>query len=276
MQQLYVAELSDNGIEVLHEVSQEELDELETSYPNFKAFHRMTELKDIVIENGMDFKEWMQKDNIEKCYFNHISTEKLVQTSNKLAFNFGTSIGTFLDIESNLLKKYRPGTEIKLKTLESSFYNDNVEYRFWIRFRNYVVHYGFPYTGLEADEANGIQIVCKRDHLLEFEKWNQVKNDIKKMDENVNLSAMVEKMNVLVYALYMNFYTYFAEEIGNATIKFGEFCKKHGTQNPVIVKAEDLRKMKGICVLPLPKKELFQALKMLKENPNVKVESIKI
>ena len=28
MQQLYVAELSDNGIEVLHEVSQEELDEL--------------------------------------------------------------------------------------------------------------------------------------------------------------------------------------------------------------------------------------------------------
>ena len=51
MQQLYVAELSDNGIEVLHEVSQEELDELETSYPNFKAFHRMTELKDIVIEN---------------------------------------------------------------------------------------------------------------------------------------------------------------------------------------------------------------------------------
>lgn len=90
MQQLYVAELSDNGIEVLHEVSQEELDELETSYPNFKAFHRMTELKDIVIENGMDFKEWMQKDNIEKCYFNHISTEKLVQTSNKLAFNFGT------------------------------------------------------------------------------------------------------------------------------------------------------------------------------------------
>ena len=65
---------------------------------------------------------------------------------------------------------------------------------------------------------------------------------------------------------------FLSEEIGNATIKFGEFCKKHGTQNPVIVKAEDLRKMKGICVLPLPKKELFQALKMLKENPNVKVE----
>lgn len=276
MQQLYVAELSDNGIEVLHEVSQEELDELKTSYPNFKAFHRMTELKDIVIENGMDFKEWMQKDNIEKCYFNHISTEKLVQTSNKLAFNFGTSIGTFLDIESNLLKKYRPGAEIKLKTLESSFYDGNIEYRFWTRFRNYVVHYALPYTGLEADGANGIQIVCKKKHLLEFEKWNQVRNDIENMDENVNLPIMVEKMNVMIDALYTHFYTYFSEEIGNATIKFGEFCKKHGTQNPVIVKAEDLQKMKGICVLPLPKKELFQALKMLKENPNVKVESIKI
>lgn len=276
MQQLYVAELSDNGIEVLHEVSQEELDELKTSYPNFKAFHRMTELKDIVIENGMDFKEWMQKDNIEKCYFNHISTEKLVQTSNKLAFNFGTSIGTFLDIESNLLKKYRPGAEIKLKTLESSFYDGNIEYRFWTRFRNYVVHYALPYTGLEADGANGIQIVCKKKHLLEFEKWNQVRNDIENMDENVNLPIMVEKMNVMIDALYTHFYTYFSEEIGNATIKFGEFCKKHGTQNPVIVKAEDLRKMEGICVQPLPKKELFQALKMLKENPNVKVESIKI
>ena len=276
MQQLYVAELSDNGIEVLHEASQEELEELKTSYPNFKAFHRMTELKDIVIENGMDFKEWMQKDNIEKCYFNHIPTEKLVQTSNKLAFNFGTSIGTFLDIESNLLKKYRPGAEIKLKTLESSFYYGNIEYRFCTRFRNYVVHYALPYTGLEADGANGIQIVCKKKHLLEFEKWNQVRNDIENMDENVNLPIMVEKMNVMIDALYTHFYTYFSEEIGNATIKFGEFCKKHGTQNPVIVKAEDLQKMKGICVLPLPKKELFQALKMLKENPNVKVESIKI
>lgn len=129
---------------------------------------------------------------------------------------------------------------------------------------------------MEADGANGIQIVCKKKHLLEFEKWNQVRNDIENMDENVNLPIMVEKMNVMIDALYTHFYTYFSEEIGNATIKFGEFCKKHGTQNPVIVKAEDLRKMEGICVQPLPKKELFQALKMLKENPNVKVESIKI
>ena len=276
MQQLYVAELSDNGIEVLHEVSQEELDGLKASYPNFEAFHRMTELKDVVIENGIDFKEWMQKDNIEKCYFDHIATEKIVQTSNKLAFNFGASIGTFLYTEEKLLKKYKPGMEIKLEKLESSFYDDNVEYRFWVRFRNYVVHYALPYTGLEADEANGIQVVCKRQHLLEFEKWNQVRNDIESMDENVNLPIMVEKMNVLIYALYIHFYTYFAEEIGNATIKFGEFCKKHGTQTPVIVRAEDLRKKESICVLPLPKKELFQALKMLKENPNVKMESIKI
>ena len=271
-----MAELSDNGIEVLHEVSQEELDELKTSYPNFKAFHRMTELKDIVIENGMDFKEWMQKDNIEKCYFNHIPTEKLVQTSNKLAFNFGASVGTFLYTEEKLLKKYKPGMEIKLEKLERSFYDGNIEYRFWTRFRNYVVHYALPYTGLEADGANGIQIVCKKKHLLEFEKWNQVRNDIENMDENVNLPIMVEKMNVMIDALYTHFYTYFSEEIGNATIKFGEFCKTHGTQNPVIVKAEDLQKLKGICVLPLPKKELFQALKMLEENPNVKVESIKI
>lgn len=276
MQELYVAELGNNRIEVLHEVSQEELDKLKASYPNFEAFHRMTELKDVVIENGMDFKEWMQKDNIEKCYFNHISTEKIVQTSNKLAFNFGTSIGTFLYTEEKLLKKYKPGMEIKLEKLERSFYDDNMEYRFWARFRNYVVHYALPYTGLEADGANGIQVVCKRQHLLEFEKWSQVKKDIESMDENVDLSAMVEKMNVLIYALYMNFYTYFAEEIGNATIKFGEFCKKHGTKNPVIVKAENLRKMEGVCVQPLPQKELFQALKMLKENPNVKVESVEI
>lgn len=87
MQQLYVAELSDNGIEVLHEVSQEELDELKTTYPNFKAFHRMTELKDIVVENGMDFKEWMQKDNIknailtiyqQKNWFRHQINEHLI------------------------------------------------------------------------------------------------------------------------------------------------------------------------------------------------------
>lgn len=276
MQKLYVAELDNDRIKVLHKVSQEELDGLKASYPNFEAFHRMTELKDVVIENGTDFKEWMQKDNIEKCYFNHISTEKIVQTSNKLAFNFGASIGTFLYTEEKLLKKYKPGTEIKLEKLKSSFYDDNIEYRFWARFRNYVVHYALPYTGLEADGANGIQVVCKRQHLLEFEKWSQVKKDIENMNENVDLSAMVEKMNVLIYALYINFYTYFAEEIGNATIKFGEFCKKHGTQNPVIVKAEDLRKMEGICVQPLPRKELAQALKMLKENPNVKVESVEI
>ena len=87
---------------------------------------------------------------------------------------------------------------------------------------------------------------------------------------------MVEKMNVLIYALYIHFYTYFAEEIGNATIKFGGFCKKHGTQTPVIVKAEDLRKKEGICVQPLPRKELVQALEILKANPNIKMDFVEI
>ena len=175
-----------------------------------------------------------------------------------------------------MLEKYKSGAENELKRIEESFYDNNIEYRFWVRFRNYVVHYALPYTGLEADGANGIQIVCKKKHLLEFEKWNQVRNDIENMDENVNLPIMVEKMNVLIDALYIHFYTYFAEEIGSATIKFGEFCKKHGTQTPVIVKAEDLWKKEGICVQPLPRKELVQALEILKANPNIKMDFVEI
>lgn len=52
--------------------------------------------------------------------------------------------------------------------------------------------------------------------------------------------------------------------------------QKHGTQTPVIVKAQDLQKKEGICVQPLPRKELVQALEILKANPNIKMDLVEI
>ena len=175
-------------------------------------------------------------------------------------------------METRILRKKSSQTSLdSFNNLCHTFYDKHLEYRFWSNFRNYIVHCEFPYTIFQNSIETGCKIICTKDHLLQFDNWKHSKNDIMKMDEIVNLPVLVDNMSSLIYALYIDFFSYFATEIIKGIETYGDFCRRYDVKNPVIFKTENKDKLTRNHIQPLPINELKASFDILKNNPNISI-----
>ena len=100
------------------------------------------------------------------------------------------------------------------------------------------------------------------------------KDDIDKMDEQIELHLFVDNMSAMIYALYINFVGFFAEKIVNGIKNYGEFCRKYNVKRPIIVKTKDRADLAGANMQPLPVKELKAAFDILSDNPNIQINIV--
>ena len=84
--------------------------------------------------------------------------------------------------------------------MQHAFYDKNMEYRFWMNFRNYIVHCEFPYSIYQESVDNGCKIICTKEHLFQFDNWKHSKADIQQMDKQIDLPALVDNMSAMIYA----------------------------------------------------------------------------
>ena len=97
---LYVAETdhpqgSKTDIVLKDEITQEELSQLNSAFRVCSLYHSITQIKDIVIENGESFKRFMTPQNLKALREHNISPEKSIMLANKSALNYASSIKTF-------------------------------------------------------------------------------------------------------------------------------------------------------------------------------------
>ena len=274
MQYIYVAESEDaekghHIISVLHEISTEELEELNSCFSICALYHSIAQIKDIVIGNGIEFKEWMSPDNLQSHFDSGFTSRKLILNSNRLVLNYASSLKTFLDMEERILKKYKPDSIEQFHNLQHTFYDRNIEYRFWANFRNYIVHCDFPYTEFHAIIGKPCEVKCRKTHLLEFTNWKHSKTDIEQMHDVIGLDQMVDKMSGLIYAFYIDFFAYFGQQIVNSINKYDAFCKKYEVKIPIIVKTPAPHDIANARLQPLPVKELAMIFEELKHHPKV-------
>ena len=207
---------------------------------------------------------------IKKC---HIPPERVITLANKATLNYATSIKTYIDMETRLLKKRASRQAFdSFNSLCHNFYDQHIEYRFWSNFRNYIVHCEFPYTIFQDSVETGCKIICTKEHLLEFDNWKQSRNDIMNMGEIINLPILVDNMSSLIYALYIDFFSYFSTEIIKGIETYGDFCRKYNVKIPAIVKTENKGTFQGCHMQPLPVNELKASFDMLKNTPNVDIK----
>lgn len=271
---IYVAEQTEGPcISIRDEIKKAELEELDQTLSFIKFYNSMTMIRDIVVENGMDFKFYVSPSNLAKLKSNNITPEKMTLNANKLVLNYASSIKTYIDMETRILSKHKTIKEQNsFIDICHTFYDNHVEYRFWANFRNYVVHCEFPYSKYSESLDSGVRIICSKDHLLKFENWKHSKNDIMQMNDEIDLPSLVDNMSGLVMALYIDFFTYFVNEIVNAVQAYDEFCRRYNVNSPIIVKTKDQHLLEnGTFLQPLPIKELREAFNVLKSNPHVKV-----
>ena len=274
---LYVAETkkdNDNHLtaEIIEEITQEELDDLNSAFTFCGIYHRINQIKDIVIENGIEFQQYMKSDNLSSMSFQGVSPEKLILIANKLVFNYASSIKTYIDMETRLLRKNKGENELKLfRSICSQMYDNSIEYRFWANFRNYVVHCEFPYAVFHNSIDDGCKVICLKDDLLKFDNWKHSKNDIEKMDNEIDIPSLVNNMSSKIIVLFWDFFTYFGQEIVDGIEKYGSFCRRHNVKAPAIMKSDEKDQFENMNMQPLPVQKLFASFEALKQNPNVNI-----
>ena len=266
---IYVAEYVNDEIHIKNEITQEELDLLNSAFSVCGPYNYFTELKDIVLLNGSEFQRFMKPETLQKLHGNHMSYKQMITTANKIVLNYATSLKIYVDTEERYLRENKGEKTAKgFHQLCSQFYDKNIEYRFWMNFRNYVMHYDLPYCSFKEEIGSTCRVVCPKDHLLKFSNWKHTKADIEKMPDEIDLPAMVENMSSMIYALYMNFFTYFAPEIELGLRIYGKFCRDHNVKSPIIAKTDARENLSGLNLQPLPVAELNAAFKVLQSNPN--------
>lgn len=275
---LYVAETyhpqeTDADIVIKNEITQEELAQLNSAFRVCSFYHSITQIKDIVVENGESFKRYMSSQNLKRIKDNHVLPERAITLANKAVLNYASSIKTYIDMETRLLKKKSSEDAVaSFEKLCHTFYDKNMEYRFWANFRNYIVHCEFPYSVYQESVDSGCKIICTKEHLLQFDNWKHSKADIQQMGDTIDLPALVDNMSGMIYALYIDFFSYFAKDILDGIATYGEFCRKHSVKVPVIFKTENKETLAGTHYQPLPIKELRASFEVLKNNPKVEIE----
>lgn len=275
---LYVAETdhpqgAKAEIVIKDEITQEELTQLNTAFRVCSLYHSITQIKNIVVENGESFKRFMSPENLQKIRKRNILPERAINLANKAVLNYASSIKTYIDMEKRLLTKYATEKDLNMfEDMQHAFYNKNMEYRFWVNFRNYIVHCEFPYSIYQDSIDNGCKIICTKEHLLQFNNWKHSKADIQQMEEQIDLPALVDNMNAMIYAFYIDFFSHFTKEIIDGINTYGEFCRKYNVRVPVIFKTEHRDQHVGRHAQPLPIKELKASFDMLRSNPHIKID----
>ena len=69
----------------------------------------------------------MKSDNLSSMSFQGVSPEKLILIANKLVFNYASSIKTYIDMETRLLRKNKGENELKLfRSICSQMYDNSI------------------------------------------------------------------------------------------------------------------------------------------------------
>lgn len=177
-------------------------------------------------------------------YLNNVSSEDLtkmksaLELANKYVFDFAAAIGSFIEfIEKQLMTKQSDQAQKEFEEFrETLFANDN--YRFWYYMRNYVVHYGIPFTQASSSYENGetkTEIICKRDHLLEYKEWKHAKTYVENLPERVDICSMVEPILVTLHAYYLQLLFIFRETVLEVHKYVEQFVLRHKARTGIAI-----------------------------------------
>jgi hypothetical protein len=262
-------------ITVGDEITQDELDSLYKAFSITGTYHGITQILNIVTENGFEFKKWMNPSNLQAHRNAGASSERLLLLSNKLVLNYASSIKTFIDMAQRMLHQRKPNCVKEFLKRTNELYDEEVAYRFWANFRNYIVHCSFPYIVFHEAVGCNCEVRCPREHLLEFSNWKHAKADIEKMPEFIDLPGMVDEMSSLIYALYLEFFYYLAGDIMSDYKNYIEFLDRHKVNCPVILEVEaKITKEDGfVCpsMHPLPIEKMMEIFRVMNNHPSINI-----
>ncbi|MBN1076640.1 hypothetical protein [Clostridium botulinum] len=271
------AEVDENNnkvINVKNELNENEINFMNRSLECLTLYKRVKHIYNMVIYNGQELEKYLKelKRTIIKSS-RKIEEEKIILQANRLLFNYCSAIGTYIDILEKCLSKIDKKRLNNFRSTCNQLYDNKLEYRFWVTFRNYVIHYDIPFTSI-VRTLYETKIECDKERLLKFPKWKHVKEDLEKMNDKIDILPMIVPMNVNLTLLYFDFIYNIADKILLMYENTGKFVAKYKIKKPIIIKAESIEEYKkGKMSMNLIDFEAIQkAFEDVKSHPKINLE----
>ena len=255
-------------IVVKNEITKEEFENLFRVANFLKDIMPAKEAHRIVIRNGRELLYFLSDKNLkDQLLIKKCNKRNFITDANRLTFNFCASMRTFVDYAKTAVK--RKGEEKDFKNIISQIFDESLEYRFFEKLRNYIIHYSYPFIGIEMSAPDFVKIVCRKEYLQEYDGWGAiVKKDLLSMPEEIDVRQYIEPLLVRLETIHMMMYYYYAQDYCTASTAFASFQKKYHLKEPATMCIEGDLEGK-ITIHPLSLEAIAEGLEQLKHNPYV-------
>lgn len=255
-------------IVVKDEIRKEEFENLFSVAAFLKDIMPAKEAHRIVIRNGRELLYFLSDKNLkDQLLIKKCNKRNFITDANRLTFNFCASMRTFVDYAKTAVK--RKGEEKDFKNIISQIFDESLEYRFFEKLRNYIIHYSYPFTGIKMSAPNSVKVICKKEYLQKFDGWGAiVKKDLASMPEEIDVRQYIEPLLVRLETINLMMYYYYAQDYCTANAAFASFKKKYHLKEPATMCIEgDFNREKTIH--PLSLEAIAEGIEELKHNPYV-------
>ena len=254
------------------EITKVEFENYKDNMENLNYYSLAKHFKDIAIKNGIEIINYLSNPPQIKGDF--IKEGKSIACeANRLALNYLVSFRTFVDNLEIYSQKIKDGKVFKEEIL-SKIYDSESVYPFFYQLRNFVAHFGILFDSINVE--SGIVIIeCTKEHLLEFEKWNEV--NIKFLGDcpdNVTILEFVQKINDVMMYIYIEFIKLFLNEVQEMHNNVFKIMKKYNVRNPLFVECENLNEISNGYVIGIGIEILLEITSELEQLAKIKVEYI--
>lgn len=253
---------------VKDEITKEEFENLFLVTDFLKYLMPAKEAHKIVIRNGRELLFFLSDKNLkEQLLVKKCSKGNFITDANRLIFNFCASMRTFVDHAITTVQ--RKGKEQDFKKFISHIFDESLEYRFFDKLRNYIIHYSYPFVAIQMSVPDSVKIICKKEYLQEFDGWGAiVKKDFASMPEEIDVRQYIEPLLVRLESIYLMMYYYYAQDYCTASTTFANFQKKYDLKIPTTISIKgDLDGEKTIH--PLSLEAISDGIEELKHNPYI-------
>ncbi|WP_042353062.1 hypothetical protein [Bacillus massiliigorillae] len=229
-------------------------------------------LYQLIVKNGEELEKYLEIIR-DKEMSELESPDSLIFESNRLFMNYLSILRTYDDhISSALSKTFNSQVKEEFKSFLSKMYDQFYTYRFIVRLRNFAQHFDLPISSF-TNSQNGKFFVMNREQLLRYDGWSTVKQEIQRMEENIAIQGLTDRMNRIMHNVYLYVMQLYAGEIIDACKWISSLQKEFFGKATIIATANSYEEYKSgeINFIPMNSQMYIDAIHDLNELPNVNI-----
>ncbi len=235
-------------LETIKNISQKSFDELISDSELIKNSYNQFVIFKYLQLNINEYSNHLEKiSNLQNAIVNikKVTSPELLLETNKIVLNLLTSFKFFLDnADSYLKRKYGKNSIIVTEFIQLTrkIHGESFAYRFLSKLRNYSIHLGFPFQGLEfKTEYNkdnpekmigSLQLLIDID-LIKKEKslFGSVHKEFSDLDEDIDIKPLIKDLSISILEIQEYIYNVQKEEIENSIENIDTFCGEYKTKD---------------------------------------------